>query len=183
MAKPGGGTRLKNGSRNWNKSASQYAELVKSGKYRSNSYFSQVGGGYVVEENGTKPHSADEWFVARALADHGRKVIMWDEAGTATTPEGEIISIGLYEQRTPTLSKAQKRGEVPFDKVANIRNALGHARDKHAGVAVIYMKNNLHDVMSVKAGIESFEERSTYRFREIIVITSDGRQHRHKHNK
>lgn len=183
MAKQGGGTRLKNGSKNWNKSSKLFTNLVGSGRYMSNAYFSTVGGGFVLEENSSKPHSTDERYVARVLADHGRKVILRDEAGTATTPDGEIISIGMYEQRTPELDKEQKKGVKPFDKVANMRNALGHARDKNADVAVVYMKNNLHDIKSVKAGIVSFEGKSKYRFKEIIVVTSDGRVHRHKHNK
>lgn len=45
------------------------------------------------------------------------------------------------------------------------------------------MKNAGHSKTSVEAGIRKYEEHNSYRFRQIIVVTKDGRMHKHKHNK
>ena len=81
--------------------------------------------------------------------------------------------MSTYEQRTPdgTSNNAQ-----------NITSALRHGRDKHADIVVIYMKHGTHSRQDVERGIKNYETKSKYRFKEIIVITKDGRLHHHKHD-
>lgn len=182
MAKTGGSTKLKQGSYRWKAQAKEYYERIGTGKY-TNSYLSEIGGGFYLEEKSTLPRGADELFVATVLADKGKRVILQDEAGQAKTTDGEIISIGFYEQRTPTWTEEKKAKATDLDRIKNIRSCLYHARDKKADIAVIYMKNNLHNLTSVKEGIKAFEKKSKYEFKSIIIVTSDGRIHTHKHNK
>ena len=97
---------------------------------------------------------------------------MIDEAGEGIKVDGRLFSF-TYEQRTPEEGTAE-----------NFRNALMHAKGKGADKAVVYMKHNKHTIQSVKAGIKLFEDdkKNTYRFKQIITITKDGRIHKHIHD-
>ena len=173
MAKTSGGVRtLKVGSRNYQNRSLEVAKMRESGLYSSVT-FSTIGGGYVAIEASPLAHTEDELDAARILADKGYKVILKNEANfkmNVKTVDGYLFNAS-YEQRTPT-----------NDSATTIKNALGHARDKKADIAVIYSKNNAFSRYSVDKGLEMYEQASKYRFKEIIVVSSSGNIHRRKHN-
>lgn len=144
--------------------------MRESGKYSSVSELTPKGG-YVAIEKSNKQHTADELDAARILSENGYKVILKDESGEGKTPDGYIFSLE-YEQRTPEK-----------DKATTIRNALFHARNKGADVALIYSKNNAFSRQSVENGIKLYEEAHDYRVNRIIVVADNGHIHTHKHNK
>lgn len=151
--------------------SSLHEEVMKmnaSGKYSKD--VEEFNGGYLAIEKSSKKHSKDEEDAARFIAKNGNKVILKNEAGSKTTIEGWING-KKYEQKTPTGSDA-----------TNFENALRHARDKKAEIAVVYTKNANYTLEIVEDGIKNFETNSKYRFHEIIVVTKDGRVHHHVHN-
>lgn len=144
--------------------------MKSSGNYSSVKFFPSSGGYVAVEKSGFS-HTRDEYEAAIYLARKGYKVTLIDETkGIGKTPDG-LLSIQTYEQRTPMGFTSN-----------NMTNALRHARDKQAEIAVIYMKRANHTRSSVEQGIKDFERTSKYRFKEMIIVTADGRLHRHKHN-
>ena len=171
MCKQSGGTRtLKTGSRNYNGRRKKVAEMLSSGLYSSVT-FSEEGGGYVAIQKSKTKHKPEEIEAAHLLAKKGYEVVLKDEAGSKSTIEGYLFSIS-YEQRTPI-----------HDGANTIRNALFHARDKKADIAVIYSKDHTFTRKSVDEGLKLFEGASVHRFKEIIVIADNGNIHRRKHNK
>jgi hypothetical protein len=132
--------------------------------------FSKKGGGYYAVEKSSRKHTKEELDAAKFLANKGYKVTLKNEAGEMRTPEGKIFNYS-FEQRTPEGSTAK-----------NFTTSLRHARDKKADIALVYMKYNRHTKQSVADGLRDFEKSSKYRFKQIIVVTPDGRIHRHKHN-
>lgn len=146
--------------------------MRKSGKYSSVEM--GKGGGYVAIEKSTARHKPEEIEAARILADKGYKVILKDEATGlhgVKTPDGYLFKAS-FEQRTPTKDGAN-----------TIRNALFHARNKGADIAVIYSRNHAFSRGSVENGIRLYEQSHDYRFKMIIVVADNGNIHRHKHNK
>ena len=172
MAKTSGGVRtLKTGSKEYNLRKLEAERMKKSGDY-SEVYFSEKGGGYYAVEKSPMKHTKEELEAARFLAEKGYKVVLIDEAGSSIKVDGKIFSF-TYEQRTPKEGTAE-----------NFRNALIHAKEKGADMALVYMKHNKHTIQSVKSGIKLFENnaKNKYRFKQIIVLTKDGRIHKHKHD-
>lgn len=173
MAKTSGGVRTyKSSSSTYRRRQEEISTMRASGKYSSVEM--SKGGGYVAIEKSTSRHKPEELEAARILADKGYKVTLKNEAGLGhkiKTPDGYLFS-ALFEQRTP-------KGNTDI----NIRSSLYHVRDKKADVPVLYMKGSEHTRQSVENGIRAFESASKYRFKQIIVVTEDGRIHRHKHNK
>ena len=170
MAKTSGGVRtLKAGSKNYNARRKEFWVLMGSGKY-SDGYFSDMSGGYYLVEKSDMAHKTEEFEAAGILADRGYKVILKDESGGLTTPDGQIFTYS-FDQITP-------EGDTP----GNFKNALMHARSKKADVALVYMKHNKHTKQSVVEGIKLYEEKNKYRFKQIIIVTKDGRIHKHRHN-
>ena len=180
MAKLSGGVRvLKVGSKGFNARRKEYWQLIESGKYRDG-YFSDMSGGYWLEEKSSNPHSEGEREAAQILADHGYKVVLIDESGSSIKVDGTIFSF-TYEQRTPYAGiKAKKMPKTGNAK--NFENALEHAMKKKADYAVVYMKQNKHTKQTVSEGLKKFEEHNQYRFKQLIVVTKDGRIHRHRHD-
>lgn len=173
MAKTSGGVRTyRQGSSTYRKRQAEVAAMRASGRYSSVEM--GKGGGYVAVEKSTAKHKPEELEAARILADKGYKVTLKNEAGLGhkvKTPDGYLFSAS-FEQRTPQGSS-----------ISNVKNALAHAKDKNADVAVIYDKNRLYSRKNVEAGIRQYEALNKYRFKQIIVISSHGNIHRHKHNK
>lgn len=169
MAKTSGGVRTyKSGSSTYRKRQEEIKAMWASGRYSSVEM--GKGGGYVAIEKSPVRHKSEELEAAKILADKGYKVILKNEAGFTKTPDGYLFKAS-FEQRTPTGNTAK-----------NIRASLYHGRDKKADIPVLYMKGNRHTRQSVENGIKSFESSSKYRFKEIIVVTQDGKIHRHKHD-
>ena len=132
------------------------------------------GGGWLAIEKSTARHKHEELEAARILADKGYKVTLKNEAGLGhkvKTPDGYLFSAS-FEQRTPQGSS-----------INNVKNALAHAKEKNADIAVIYDKNRLYSRKNVEAGIRQYEALNKYRFKQIIVISAHGSIHRHKHDK
>ena len=169
MAKTAGGVRTyRQGSSTYRKRQAEVAAMSDSGRYSSVEM--GKGGGWLAIEKSTARHKPEEMEAARILADKGYKVTLKDESGMSKTPDGYLFTAS-FEQRTPTGSSAK-----------NIRASLYHGRDKKADIPLLYMKGNGHTRKSVEDGIRYFESSSRYRFKEIIIVTEDGRIHRHKHN-
>lgn len=169
MAKTSVGVRTyRQGTSTYRKRQAEVKSMRQSGKYSSVEM--GKGGGYVAVEKSTAKHKSEELEAARILADKGYKVTLKNESGMSKTPDGYLFTAS-FEQRTPTGSSAK-----------NIRASLYHGKDKKADIPVLYMKGNGHTRKSVEDGIKYFESSSKYRFKEIIIVTQDGRIHRHKHN-
>lgn len=178
MVKLSGGSRtLAGGSREYTRREAEFGMLMQSGRY-SSGYFSQKGGGYYVVEESTAKHKPEELEAARFMADKGYVVTMIDESNKdrgikVKTPDGRVFEAS-FEQRTP---------DGIHNTAENIRSALRHGRDKGCDMVVIYQKYGKHSRQSVEQGIRMYEERSSHRFKQIMVITRDGRIHRHVHKK
>lgn len=169
MAKTSGGVRTyKQGTSTYRKRQAEVEAMRRSGNYSSVEM--GKGGGYVAVEKSSMKHRPEELEAARILADKGYKVVLKNEAGYAKTPDGYLFTAS-FEQRTPQGSSAQ-----------NFKKALGHAAEKDADILVAYMKGSKHTRQSVEDGIRKFEARNQKRFNQIIIVTEDGRIHRHKHN-
>ena len=169
MAKTAGGVRtFKHGSPTYAKRVSEADILRRSGRYSSVEM--GKGGGYVAIENSTARHKPEELEAARILADKGYKVTLKDEAGGKITPDGFLFKAS-FEQRTPQVGSSK-----------NFVKGLEHAKKKSSDIAVMYDKYGVHTRTSVETGLSQYEYLNKYRFKEIIVISKDGRIHRHKHN-
>ncbi|WP_106830031.1 hypothetical protein [Parabacteroides pacaensis] len=169
MAKTSGGVRTyKNESSTYRKRQAEAEAMRASGKYSSVEM--GKGGGYVAIEKSPVKHKPEEMEAAKILADKGYKVVLKNEAGFTKTPDGYLFKAS-FEQRTPQGISAQ-----------NFKKALGHATNKNADVLVAYMKGRGHTRQSVEDGIRKFEEHNSKRFKQIIVVTENGKVHRHKHN-
>lgn len=170
MAKTSGGMRtFQSGSSTYQRRMAEVEMMRQSGKYSSVEM--GKGGGYIAIEKSPAKHKAEELEAAKILADKGYKVILKNEAGGTKTPDGYLFTAS-FEQRTPRGSSAQ-----------NFKKALGHAYQKNADVLVAYMKGSNHTRQSVEDGIKNFESKNQKRFKQIIIVTENGRIHRHKHNK
>lgn len=144
--------------------------MIASEKY-SSVEFSPNGGGYVAIEKSAAKHKSEEIEAAKILASKGYKVVLKNEAGFTKTPDGFLFSVS-FEQRTPQGNSAQ-----------NFKKALGHAAEKNANILVAYMKRGKHTRQSIEDGIKKFEKSNSKRFEQIIIVTEQGKVHRHKHNK
>lgn len=170
MAKTSGGVRtFGKGSSTYRKRMVEVALMRASGRYSSVEM--GKGGGYVAIEKSTARHKPEEIEAARILADKGYKVTLKNESGQVRTPDGRIFSAS-FEQRTPTK-----------DGGNTIRNALFHARNKGADIAVIYSKDHAFTRNSMESGIKLYEQSHDYRFKRIIVVADNGNIHRYTHNK
>lgn len=63
-----------------------------------------------------------------------------------------------------------------------MNKALEHAKKKSAKIAVIYDKHHIYHRADIDRGIREYESLNGYRFTQIIVVTHDGKVHKHKHN-
>ncbi len=170
MGKTTGGLRnLTNGSREYLQRQREVGEMIASRKY-SSVEFSDEGGGYVAIEKSSARHKPEELEAAKILARKGYKVILKNEGGEVKTPDGYLFSAS-FEQRTP-----QSGG------VKNFNKCLEHAKVKGADIAVVYDKNRVYNRKDVDDGISRYEKLNNYRFKEILVVSREGRVHRHKHN-
>lgn len=172
MAKTTGGVRtFKQGTSTYSIRQVEVENMMASGIYSSVEM--TEGGGYLAIEKSPMKHTSEEIEAGKILASKGYKVILKDEANSdnRNTIDGYVFSTS-YEQRTPTK-----------DNTNTIKNALKHARSKRAEIAVLYSKYHLFSRESVEEGIKLWEEKSTYRFKKIIVVADNGNVHIHKHNK
>lgn len=174
MPKTSGGTRMVSpGTREYKGRVAEVAMLRATGLYSSVEFFPD-GGGYVAIEKSPARHKAEEIEVANALANSGYKVTLSNEAGQVKTPDGYAFTMS-YEQRTPTSRGAK-----------SVKNAMDHAMEKYAKVALIYDKHKNYHRDTIEAGIKEFEKYHSknwrYRFKRIIVVSSSGKVYEHTHN-
>ena len=173
MGKTWGGNRtVANSSREYVRRQQEVGRMRASGKY-SAVKFSKEGGGYVAIEKSKDKHSRDEIEAAWHLAHKGYKVILKDESNPLhkiKTFDGYLYTAS-FEQRTPTGNAA-----------STIKNALFHARDKRAEISVIYTKKSAFTRQAIEQGIRDYETRTRYRLKKIIVVSSTGEIHVHRHN-
>ena len=76
-----------------------------------------------------------------------------------------------YEQRTPTESQS-----------TTVKNAIHHAQDKRADVALIYDKFGNFHRNTIEEGIRLHEAKSNYRCKYIMVISQNKNVYIHYHN-
>lgn len=146
----------------------QVEEMKSSGKY-STVEMTNNGGIFAIE-NGKARHKLEEIEAGRHMAKAGYHVTLKDETGYTKTPDGYVYSFA-FEQKTPNVGGAY-----------SVRKALGHARLKGADVAVIYDKHSVYHRNVIENGISLFEEKNTYRFKRIIVVSKSGNVYEHSHN-
>ncbi len=177
--KRGSGRQLKANSSEWRKRVAEIGSMRESGKYSS----VEMGknGGYLAIEKGKAKHKPEEIEAGKILADKGYKVILKDETGHVTTPEGYIFS-SKFEQITPSSDPKVRRGAEGFKrKLEHSSRKVG--KGENIDVPVIYDKNGVFTKKDVEEGIKLYESYwKRIRFKEIIVISSRGRIHVHHHN-
>lgn len=173
MAKTAGGNRTVYGDQEVQQRLTEMRLELATGNY-SDYYFSEEGGGYYVVENSATKHKPEEIEAAKVLADNGYVVRLKDESGDKPTVDGYIFDLS-YEQKTPD--------PVVFADPVNVKNALGHARDKKADIALLFMRKNRHNRQSVEDGIRLYEEKANFFFKKILVVTESGKVYEHHHNK
>lgn len=146
---------------------------AKAKEMRDSGLYSEVtatkDGGLFAIEKGKARHKPEEIEAGKYMAKAGYHVILKDETGSVTTPDGYVYSF-TFEQRTPT------KGGATF------KRALDHAQKKSADVAVVYDKHQVYHRQDVENGIKQFENHSKYRFKRIIVVSKSGNVYEHSHN-
>lgn len=169
MAKTSGGVRTyKQGTSTYQKRQVEVEAMRASGKYSSVEM--GKGGGYVAIEKSRFTHKLEEIEAASILANKGYKVTLKNESGMGKTPDGYLFKAS-FEQRTPQGGSYR-----------NVVKGLEHAKKKSSDVAVLYDKYGIHTRSSIGKGLSQYEYLNKYRFKEVIVISKNGRVHRHKHN-
>ena len=180
---PGGVKTYKPDSTTYKKRMKEVAEMLKSGRYSSVEM--GKGGGYLAIEKSSAKHKAEEIEAGKILADKGYKIILKNEAGTHLTADGFIFK-AVFEQSTPSVPQ---KGELPKG-AKNIKKNLEHAKSKNTygengskiDVAIIYDKHHLYNRDVIEQGIKEYEKHNNYRFKNIIVISHDGKIHKHRHH-
>ena len=111
--KPGGGNRvLKSGSKEYTARELEVKQMRESGLY-SVVHLSKSGGGYYAIQKSEKKKTVDEIKAAQLMANKGYKMILKDEAGELTTPDGWVFKY-TYDQNTP--DKRTKEGKRLTDE-------------------------------------------------------------------
>lgn len=149
-----------------------------------NCYFSEKTGCSVIYEDGHEYH-IEEIEVAQALADYGIDVRLQPEneakggfyikkivndVEKKKFPEGQLNATFWYEQKTIDATATNLDG--------NVRNALKHAREKNADIAIVYDRYGLIHKENVYNGIELYNGlysgKNEKRFNSIVVVNSKG---------
>lgn len=177
MGKSSGGTRnIKPTSGNiaFNRSVFEN-EVAMPDIVKDQSYFSDKSGGYSLFMEGHN-YVAEEVEAARILADEGYVTVLTPENmsiyATKKVGKKEQFSDGLiagfyYEQKTPN-----PKNVTPEGLANSVNNALQHARDKGAKVAVIFDKYKVYHQADIDAGIKLFEQHNKYKFQSIVTINT-----------
>lgn len=152
--------------------ASEFNSSMSSGGYDAKrSYLPPNGSGYLLYQNGHKYH-IEEVEVGKALADKGYKVVLRPEGieayataytkdGTPKYAEGTISSI-LYDQKTVGLDMK--------NAVNNVNNAIKHAREKGANIALIYDRNGLMHRNYISAGMAEYKRHNSVSDIKAVLV-------------
>lgn len=167
-----------------------YLGEMSSGKYDfDKSFFNDKNGGFLLVHKGRKPSASDveEMEVARAMAQDGLPVTM--------TPEGKIeFSTGFTSHKNPVYADGLVAGysyeqatknpqsHDPESLTKAVDQAIKHAYDKRAQIAVIYDRYGNFHQNDIDAGIRRFESRNSHRFECIITVNKRKEVHYWYHN-
>lgn len=185
--KVSGGTRfVKPSTQNRSQSVSDFNNALSSGKYDTNlSYLPLTGSGSMLYQYGHNYH-IEEIEVGKALADKGYKVILTPEGieayATAFTkdgkpkyPDGKISGI-LYDQKTV------ESNAINFKN--NVNNAIQHAWDKNAEIALIYDKYGKMHRNDIEDGMKKYRHfDKTNAIKAILVVDKNMNVYEHQFDK
>lgn len=189
MAKSSGGVRnVPMGSTAYNNRLKEVAEMRASGKY-SSVQMAPNGTGWIAIENSTRTHSKEEIEAATHLANAGYKVTLTNESGHVETPDGKMFNYS-YEQSTPSTKSGEEGAKECIDHAASKIRSHWAKHHKEPGykplkidVAVIYDKHNRFTRTDIENGLRAYEKsEKRIRYKKVIVISSKGHIHVHKHN-
>ncbi len=144
---------------------------------KEKSYFSESGG-YLIFMIGHL-NNQDEIKVGKILADNGYMVVLTPEGGfnfrTGRTRKGQfmyadgLIRGYIYEQSTPSPMNKESEGLIN-----SVKNALEHAKQKFAQIAVIYDKVGLFNDESIEKGIDLYKTLNKRKILKIILVGGKG---------
>ena len=187
MSKASGSTRYVNPStQNRSQSVSDFKNALSSGKYNTElSYLPPTGSGSMLYQNGHNYH-IEEIEVGRALADKGYKVILTPEGieayATAFTKDGRpkysegTISGILYDQKTTESNVT--------NIVNNVDNAIKHAHDKGAEIALIYDRYGKMHRQDIENGMKKYKKfDTTGRIKAVLVMDKNKNLYEHQFDK
>lgn len=198
MAKNTGSTRLvgrvEDGSFEYN--VAQFRNEIQSKDVQPEHCYMSPSGAYVIFHKGHN-YDANEIEAAKIMADNGIIVHLTSEKdisqATATfiNKKGETVhkfsdgrlsmDMNSYEQSTrSTLVKKNKKAQSTV-----VKDALEHAKDKKARIAVLYDKAGTLRRSDIRRGIRRYEgfANNTHRFDAILIISQSGHVHEWSHYK
>lgn len=162
--------------------ASEYNRRLESGAYVGQHSYLSPKGGYVLYHSGHNYHP-EKVEATRHLANHGYRVelqpegmVMWASAWKNENPrysEG-VVEGTLYDQKTVSQSTTNPSG--------NFRNALNHAVEKNAKIALVYDPHDKLHRRDVRTGMKEFMRypRNRGKLDSVLIVTSSGRLYIHK---
>ncbi|MCC8117277.1 MAG: hypothetical protein LIP09_00800 [Bacteroidales bacterium] len=187
MAKERGGVRNVPAESNaFAKRQSEVAQMRMSGHY---SAVKMYNSGWVAIQKSEAKHFRSEIEVAIFLAKKGYKVTLKSEAGNVKTPDGYVFNYS-FEQSTPKSRSGVVGAYQAIDHGADkIRKDWTANRNKpdykplKIDVALIYDKYKKFSRSDIEQGLKMFEQKEKrIRYKKIIVISSKGNVHVHRHN-
>lgn len=183
MGKASGSTRIVNPStESRQETVAGFNAAMASGKYdRELSYLPDHGSGSMLYQFGHNYH-IEEIEAGRALADNGYRVVLTPEGivayatafkrdGTPKYAEGTISEM-VYDQRT-TASNVQ-------NVVNNVDNAIVHAREKGASIALLYDRYGKMHRGDIEAGMQKYKAFAKQDdIKAVLVVSKDGKVYEH----
>lgn len=184
MAKASGSTRkVTPSTKSRQTTISDFNEAMNSGQYDKNlSYLPENGSGSMLYQIGHNYH-IEEIEVGRALADKGYRVVLTPEGvvayatafkkdGTPKYAEGTISGI-LYDQKTAESNLT--------NAINNVDNAIVHAREKGASIALIYDKYGKMHRTDIEEGMKKYQRFA--RINDIkAVLVMDKNKNLYEHH-
>lgn len=183
MSKASGSTRIVNPStKSRLETISDFNAAMNSGLYdKELSYLPEKGSGSMLYKIGHNYH-IEEIEVGRALADKGYRVVLTPEGieayataykkdGTPKYAEGTISGI-LYDQRTGNSNLT--------NAVNNVDNAIVHAREKGASIALIYDRYGKMHRTDIEEGMKKYQSFArTNDIKAVLVIDRNKNLYEH----
>lgn len=174
MSKASGSTRIVTPSaKSRSETISEFNAAMNSGQYNTElSYLPESGSGSMLYQHGHNYH-IEEIEVGRALADKGYRVVLTPEGivayatafkrdGTPKYAEGTISGI-LYDQKTAESNLT--------NAVNNVDNAIVHAREKGASIALIYDRYGKMHRNNIEEGMKKYQRfANTNDIKAVLVV-------------
>ena len=159
---------------------------MNTGQYdKTLSYLPESGSGSMLYQNGHNYH-IEEIEVGRTLADKGYRVVLTPEGivayatafkrdGTPKYAEGTISGI-IYDQKTAESNLT--------NAVNNVDNAIVHAREKGASIALIYDKYGKLHRGDIEDGMDKYQRFArTNDIKAVLVVDKNHNLYEHHFNK